>query len=588
VDRRVVLNPGVKMWASSACVAVVCALVVAVVGQGVCEPWSGRPAVCEPYLRFHAPAHRTPPVFVPAALGSQAALEALFEENFGAAVNAAPTECRKAATQLACLTALPTCAHEMLVLGNATLQLPRFVCRSVCEGVNAACHSVGLRVDCSVLEPTTGLPLYPHAATDFAPGLAVPCYGTTATPPARIPVACPRGFVYWADDDQCLPTCPDAYALYSDRQRLVLLALRWLTTLVAIAVYTYLIVPGVCVQKRRRFPLYIPIVFFATHLGLVLAWTLGQFVHPNDWICRDAVHYRDRTDPACHVQGLFAAFFVICTAMWYAIMSLNVLMPIVSESWMRSERTMGIKAAEAVQHLVGWGIPLALVVESEIRGTLATILPDLGYCTTGDYEDRNKIVDNEILFTIGTLFGLLFLFLSVAILSYRRLFMHMEWGFKSAAKRMWKSTNSQLQFTAFFSVVGIYMTFFTWYYWVVSNEITDELRKYSECNAQGFNDCEAKDVLPFPVMVLFYFFGGPYVPVCALYVFGRHGWVTCFWRRLFVCGHESESSSHNRSRSSGRRPSTPIQDGSQESVVTPGGGSIRDMSLGRPLGVPLT
>jgi len=460
-------------------------------------------------------------------------MTALFNATYVTAINAATVKCRKAVTQLTCISVFPACASEQLVLGNATIPLPRFPCFSACEAVNTACPSVGVEVACAdAIEPTTGLPMYPVAATQFGPGVSVPCFASGETPPGKIPLdVCPQKFQYWPPDDQCLPVCPDAYAAFSDQQREILFVIRWVTTAVCIPLNIWLIVPYMAIKRRRLFPNYVPAMFILSHTAVVLAWTMGQFMHPNDWICHDAVHYRDRDDVACHIQGIFAAFTVVSTPLWFAVMSLNVLLPILSEDWMLGAYRH-MRAAEVAEHVFAWGLPLGLIVESEIRGTLAIILPDLGYCTTADLEDRNQIIETQILFSFGNASGLVLIVIAVCVLMYRRFVLHLEWGFATAAKAAWKSTKNQLIFTIAFSVCATYFSMYTWLYWALSQRLYDELVEYSECNAQGLPDCEAEDILPFPLQVLMFLFGGMYVSISAFIIFGRNPWVLKFWKAV--------------------------------------------------------
>jgi len=65
--------------------------------------------------------------------------------------------------------------------------------------------------------------------------------------------------------------------------------------------------------------------------------------------------------------------------------------------------------------------------------------------------------------------------------------------------------------------------------------VVDELTEYNECNAQGRSDCEAKDVIAFPLVILFYFFAGIWLTVAFFVSYGTKNWVRAVWINLFLC-----------------------------------------------------
>jgi len=269
--------------------------------QGVCEEWRGEPAVCEPYLRFHYTDRRPQiAVFLPFSVGSQAGLVQAFHAAFDPAANALNSRCRKALTQMACLTALPTCAEEKLASGNATLNLPRFACRPVCENVNTVCKSAGIEVDCTVREPITGLPFYPQHVSQFA-DVTVPCFGTAAVP-AKVPVdRCPRQFLYNSDEDQCLPECPESLTLHSNTHHEVVHVLKGISVVLNVIQIIYIWPPYLLVKALRTLPFAAHFYVFLESIS-VLALVFGLWMPANDWLCVDATHLRDDTSLMCLIQ----------------------------------------------------------------------------------------------------------------------------------------------------------------------------------------------------------------------------------------------------------------------------------------------
>jgi len=417
----------------------------AVRAQGQCEEWRGQPRECVPYVRFHTDPHvRDLHVYVPDQLGSQEALATAFYDAFQPAVNALHAECRKAVTQLTCLTALPACSNQTLTLGNTTISLPRFPCNAVCEGVNAACKGAGIVVNCSVLEPTTGLPWYPQTHTQFAPSLSVPCFADAGVP-EKVPVdACPRNFAYAPDEDMCVPRCPDGYTTYSHSQRWVSYVLLLATFVVTLVSNTWIIVPFLLSKSRRVFPHYTPAILSISHTLMWISLVLGTYTSPDDWICKDDVSLRDKSSPMCAIQSVAVIWFIPSTTLWMAAITFNILMLTISQSWLLGRANAWMKVAEVAEHVVCWGGGLFVPVFQLSADRLGLMLPDVGFCAGEDAKDHDipLIIPFQIVITIGLVSAILFLGAALTRLAYRKYFLHQEWGFQSVAREMWKVCGS--------------------------------------------------------------------------------------------------------------------------------------------------
>jgi len=144
-------------------------------------------------------------------------------------------------------------------------------------------------------------------------------------------------------------------------------------------------------------------------------------------------------------------------------------------------------------------------------------------------DTESNFVDGRVIFTIGIAQGLACLTATLSILLYNRFVLALEWGFKSAAERVWQTTKNMLNFCVLFSVVAVYTTFFAWYSLALTDTIKDELTEAAECNAAGRSDCSADQVLPFGLVVTFYVLSGVYTSLSLFIVFGRHAWMIDFW-----------------------------------------------------------
>jgi len=274
-----------------------CLLVSGVEAQmaelGSCEVWKGRPAVCEPYIRYHFDTHSTRHVaFVPTGV-SQAQLALAVESALPPLLRVAPAECRKAAVQLACLSAFLPCADARLSLGNVTSPLPRFVCKAVCKGVNGWCGSLpGVPpVDCDQLEPNTGLPFYPDQATRIptpaGSELVLPCFAD-ASFPTRVPEAnCPTLFKYDDELDTCRLLCPDGYLQYTHHQRVIFRVFKLASSALAVGIIAFSMVPWVLKGSKRRFPGSVTVLLMLYVLLLNAAFMASGVPDPDTYYCED-------------------------------------------------------------------------------------------------------------------------------------------------------------------------------------------------------------------------------------------------------------------------------------------------------------
>jgi len=500
---------------------------------GQCEVWAGQPAVCGPYLQAHGNAHSTQTrVFVPAQFGSQGAMEAEVLRQLDPALRAAPGGCRKAATQLVCLSVFLACADETLAVGNATWHLPRFVCSAACESVNYECGGLDgfTAVDCAQLEPTSGLPFYPRAVTSLAllpntTAIDIPCYAD-ARVPARVPVeTCPYNFHYDARADTCLPACPNAYCAWSSSEQH---ALRWIklcSSTVSLIIFIPAVLPWILVKDRRKFPTYVPLFFSLSFMMVQVGLLVSSILPHEEFVCEDRVTLNAKSFIPCRFQAWTLIVFAGSGLGWLMNMCINAFIPV----WFDIQRWSW--HLEVAENVVGWGPSLLYMIVMEGVGEAGGMAPDYQVCFTAD-DDINTLLPFFVIVTVYVVVGNLFLLLALGKLFYIKWVLNREWGIMEGTRRIMKDTRNSLQFATTYSVVVVYAVFFLWYMYFKFDAYVDAIEGSAACNAAGENDCHVEQHIPFGLFVSFLLILSVYPAVAILLVFSCRKWAFDMWKSL--------------------------------------------------------
>eukprot|EP00013_Stygamoeba_regulata_P019386 CAMPEP_0177648406 /NCGR_PEP_ID=MMETSP0447-20121125/10809_1 /TAXON_ID=0 /ORGANISM="Stygamoeba regulata, Strain BSH-02190019" /LENGTH=551 /DNA_ID=CAMNT_0019151041 /DNA_START=165 /DNA_END=1820 /DNA_ORIENTATION=- len=499
---------------------------------GRCEVWAGAPELCRPYISLHAPmANNTFYIFVPDALVSQKNMANLIENSLDIALRAAPGPCRKSVTQLICLSVLLTCADERLQLGNTTLELPRFVCNAVCQGVNYECDALqGFEAqDCDQIEPNSGFPLYPPHATVIPLGntsLEIPCFGDASFPPHAPPLDCPANFGYSREEDTCLPLCPDSMGTYSHQQRTIIHVFKHVFTDPAIPLHIYAVLPWLVVKDKRKYPTYVVTMFglcaFAIIIGIFLT---SLTAHPDDFICEDDFNMISHDVAICRAAAWLLMGGSTGALSWLSMLTVNCFVPLVKPDF---KWPMWY---ELSQHFLTWSAVVTVILVAEVRGGMGQISPDHTVCGIGSEDDgkRSLLLPKFIIDTVFLVLALVMMITTTVLLFVHKARVHAASGLGGILRRMWKETSRNLIFVFLYCPVAVYGIFFEWYQFGLYDDIVDELTEFGKCNVRGGTNCEATDIPHLADTLLFFPAFGLYTALAYFLVFSLRSWVFKFY-----------------------------------------------------------
>eukprot|EP00013_Stygamoeba_regulata_P003015 CAMPEP_0177634812 /NCGR_PEP_ID=MMETSP0447-20121125/3564_1 /TAXON_ID=0 /ORGANISM="Stygamoeba regulata, Strain BSH-02190019" /LENGTH=518 /DNA_ID=CAMNT_0019136551 /DNA_START=105 /DNA_END=1657 /DNA_ORIENTATION=- len=474
-----------------------CLLVAACSGQqvGRCEAWEGEPAVCAPYLRLHAdPRHAFPLVFVPDTLkDGQKDMVAVAIAALPSVLSAAPASCRKAATQLACLSVFPLCASE--------LALPRPVCAAACENTNFHCGKLGdfPLVECSATDDA-GNPLWPPAAsTVLLPNtttpVTVPCVGSGRVPENARPTNCPRRFAFSKEAQTCMPVCPDAYLTFSDAESFALLTIRRVLCPFAEVLFILALIPWLMMKEKRQFPNYsVPmwgLCFSVFNVGN--AMTIVQV--GSSAVCADKFTITDSEYPPCHLQAVLLLLGTLCGLGWMTNTFMNCALSVHYNALIRS------RALELFQHGLAWGPGMIFIVVLEIFDLIGVNIPDLNMCLAQQDTLICAMLFFNLIASVYSILSFAFIIFSLAHIYHVKFSLQKSPShLMQAAKRILKETGVVLTFSTICFLWLLYLQAILWYTWWHAPMYIEDLEGRARCYAAGEPHCDAGTLLPFPLL----------------------------------------------------------------------------------------
>eukprot|EP00013_Stygamoeba_regulata_P008443 CAMPEP_0177672044 /NCGR_PEP_ID=MMETSP0447-20121125/25089_1 /TAXON_ID=0 /ORGANISM="Stygamoeba regulata, Strain BSH-02190019" /LENGTH=540 /DNA_ID=CAMNT_0019179601 /DNA_START=363 /DNA_END=1985 /DNA_ORIENTATION=+ len=511
--------------------AVLAVLLPAAAGQaGTCQAWAGEPALCRPYLRWHADQRSPVPlVFVPGGGATQAGMAALVHTLLDPMLRAAPAPCRKAATQLVCLSVFPACADTAILPDAAadnttTTALPRAVCRSVCESVN---HHCGAVVDC---DQAGGQPLYPPAATAHTTTanttLLVPCYADASVPP-RVPEPnCPTLFIYSQTYDTCMPSCPEAYITITDTelrvQRIVILAASCFVLLI----FMVGIVPWIIAKEKHRFPHYGPALIYVSIIFINFAVLHTSSPDPHHFICENETDIRSRDYYPCRFQAIVFMAGILASAGWSMNLSLNIFMAVFLPEWRDHTALM------VFEHAVVWPPILANLVVMEVLGKSGSMVPQMLFCLNGP--ERETLL--PFLVILSTYYAVtIFLwvpsFVKIAHGKFVISAMNRE-DTGQTAQRLFLENKNLIAVIFIIMVAFGYALGVFWYSFALQDEWVADLEDRLLCYAAGNSHCHADVGVPYGVFLGYVLTSTVFMSPIVFMVFSGHAWVWDVWAGL--------------------------------------------------------
>lgn len=284
--------------------------------------------------------------------------------------------CVEAFTSFACGVAFPKCTKNESSTSSAVVSLP---CESTCTNVNNVCSDAKGYL---VQDYIKTLPLYPQNCSQISPvpplDVSFPTSNCNAEQKVNSVSRCFPPLIedtlFTANRSQtlsprfckfgcCLP-CPQPNYLYPsghmDQGFLATQIVRAISAIAAfIVMLSHLVLPG-----RRSHPSSL-ILFVSISIFLYSVTTFFSIGDPRKVQCVDAVNPSNQeNNGVCAVQGALLIFASHATALWTAIIILNLHVHTVWNSNFMADKYAWL-------HIVAWGIPFMLTIIALIKRSVA-------------------------------------------------------------------------------------------------------------------------------------------------------------------------------------------------------------------------